>query len=148
MTTITGTVSRVNDKGFYLTEEQKWFNISRFAPLVGPASAHVTPGKTYEFMLDKDGFVRSLGPSGQRPKSPNQAQSAPEPADEDRRASPEWERTVRIARQSSLKAAVSALTDNRGDEEEDETFTLRVLAVAETMTNWVLSPVDAQEDFS
>jgi hypothetical protein len=113
VTTHTGVVKAVNDKGIRLEGELEWRNYSKWAEAFDPP----TPGQSVAVKLDGKGFVRDVAVLDSPTDAPQTHEASRETA---------------IIRQTCLKAS-AAFCASRIDLKSADLF-----ALAERMEKWVL----------
>jgi hypothetical protein len=128
---ISGTIDRVNAKGFRLQGEGDWRNYSRYAD-----PADILPpsiGAAVAVSVDSQGFVRSVQVVGERTHE-RDSFSVREPAHEAPLAcSPRLEKDIVVTRLAVLNTA-TAIASSGGQ----ETDLVTVLALAEELEAWAV----------
>ena len=123
MDTITGTVSRVNGKGFQIAELDGWLNISKYA---SPAPTMPTVGERVNITIDKSGFVRKIEPIA-KPATPPESGPAPAPTSSVDRETAKGELMKQVAETYRVNLAEEVVRLERERKEVLEQKALNIL---------------------
>ena len=128
---LTGTVSRVNERGLILNDEDCWLNVSRYAK---PAPVLPRVGESVRVYLDKDGYVRDVErvPYEVDVPPPEEPSRQVEATRSNGSTALTPDRDLRICRQAVLNTATAILSSGGLPASPDE-----VLALAERLEAWV-----------